>query len=216
MSRAPRLSRVGLIDEAVAAWDAAVADLAQREQELRDAEMRLSDAYSLAAQNPADLAEWQSLMNKTIAINTTLETIHSGLSTAGGWWDSFTSFVPGLSGYRQLGAAQFLLPVSIGMITSVSAGIVALVGSIGAFLTYIATKNDHLSGLSDDVEELRASGATEPQIQNYIESRTDAAKEAAKTASGFTPTADIVKAAMLAVVGIGIAVIIPRLIAPRK
>ncbi len=212
-----QIGRAGdVIDSAMAEWNAALADFQQRERDLQDAETRLYDIYPLVSQNEEDLAEWESLKNRTIAINATLETIHSGMGTVSDWWTTFTGYIPGLSGYRKLGAAQFLLPISIGALVSASAGIVALVASISAFITYVTTKNDQLSGLESDVEELRDSGASEDQIADYVQARTNAAKDAAKHASGFSPTADLIKVAALAFAGVAVAVIVPRLIAPKR
>lgn len=217
LSRAGRVGRTGdVIDSAVDEWNSALADFQQRERDLRDAETRLYDIYPIASQNEEDLAEWQSLMDKTIAINSTLESIHSAMGTVSGWWSSFTGMIPGLSGYRRLGAAQFLLPVSVGALVSASAAIVALVASVSAFITYINTKNNYLSGLEDDVETMREAGATEAQINDYVDSRVGQAKEIAKQQSGYNPTADLVKVAALALAGVALVIVVPRIIAPKR
>lgn len=207
---------VGFIDDAQAAWNNALADLQQKAYSLDDAEQRLYDAYALAQNDPEDAAEWQRLFNKVNALKSTLDSIRSGMSTVTNWWDSFTGSIPGLSGYKQLGAAGFLLPVGIGAITAATAGIVALTASISAFLVYLGTKNNYLSGLESDVAELQASGASPEQIADYVDSRVNTAKQVATEQSGYSVTGDLVKIAGLTIVGIGLVLILPKLLEGKR
>lgn len=203
----PRLT--GIVDDAELAWNQAVADFREKEQALNQAERDLMAVADQANASPEDAAEWLRLMNKIQAMQVTLETIHSTLDTAASWWNSFTSHIPGLSGKRQMGAA-FIVPIGLGALAAATATMAAIAASIAGFLTYLAMKQDDLAGLSGDVQELRASGATDEQVETYVAERTQSASKAAQNRSNYSLTGDIKQIALWLALAIGAAVILPE------
>jgi hypothetical protein len=209
----------GIVDDASAAWDRAVADFRQKEIALVEAERTLFNAAAQAQSDPVDAAEWQRLMNDIQAMQVTLETVHSALASITQGWTDFGEWVTRipepvadelmaegslLSGVRnsRLGAAQFILPISLGALAAATATMAAIAASVAGFLTYLSMKGADLENLESDVEALRATGATEPEIQTYVRKRTQAATESAQNKANYSFTADIARIAMW--IGIGL------------
>ena len=210
----------GIVDDATAAWDAAVADFREKENALIDAERNLWAVADQAQQDPADAAEWQRLMNKIQAMQVTLETLHSAIDTGVKWWDSavgattdamettanwwqsFKAQIPGLSGLHKIGAIQVALPISLGALAAAAATMAAIAASVAGFVTYLAMKGADLDNLGTDVDELRSAGATEPDIQQYIKERTAAASRSAQERASYSLTGDLSKTAMW--IGLGL------------
>ena len=219
----------GIVDDASAAWDAAVADFRQRENELDAAERQLLDAAPQAQGDPVDAAEWQRLMNRILAIRATLDTIHSTLDSLTQGWTDFgqwvtaipepllDEFIPEgalLSGVknRKLGAAQFIVPLSLGALAAAAATMAAIAASVAGFLTYLNMKGADLENLDSDVEQLRKSGATEPDIQRYIKERTTAASKSAQERASYSLTGDLARIAMWIGVGLLAVFVLPPLL----
>lgn len=207
------IARAGnVLDDAKEAWDSALDDFQQKEKLLDESESALYSVHDIAQQDADDLAEWNRLFQKINAQKSIIAGVHSALQSAQGWWNSFTSYIPGLSGYRNLGAAQLLVPVSIGALLATAAGIAALAASVTGFVTYLFAKQDELGGLSREVEEMRAVDVPEEEIQTHIRERMSNAKENAKNRAGYSFTGDIVKIVALAVAGLAVVFIAPKLL----
>lgn len=210
------LARTGdILDSAKESWNAALEDFRQKEAMLDDAESSLYSVHEIAQQDDADLIEWNRLYSKINAQKSIIAGVHSALQSAQGWWNSFTSYIPGLSGYRKLGAAQVIVPISVGALLATAAGIAALAASVTGFVAYLSAKQDELIGLGSEVQEMRGAGVSEEKIEQYISSRIETAKDSAKARSGYSFTGDIVRIVALTVAGIAIAIVGPRLLGKK-
>lgn len=205
----------GIVDDAAATWDAAVADFREKERALYEAEAALFNVSDVAQADPADAAEWQRLMNKIQAMEVTLETMHSAIDTGVRWWDtavggttdamewtanwwsSVKKSIPGLSGFHRLGAVQVALPISLGAMAAAAATMAAIAASVGGFLVYLSTKGADLANLESDVETLRATGADEADIARYVKDRTQAASKSAQEKANYSLTGDLSRIATM-------------------
>lgn len=209
----------GIIDDARAAWTAAVADFQEKENALIDAERQLFNVAPATQDDPQDAAEWQRLMNEIQAMQVTLETVHTALASITESWTDFGTWVTKipeplyedlipegalLSGVRNraLGAAQFIVPISLGALAAATATMAAIAASVAGFITYLSMKGDELADLSRDVDQMRKAGAKEPEIQAYVRERTAAASKSAQERANYSFTGDLAKIAMW--IGIGL------------
>lgn len=218
----------GIVDDATASWDAAVSDFREKENQLNAAERQLLDAAPQAQQDPDDAAEWRRLMNRILAMQSTLETMHAAIDTGVRWWDAavggtadvmektadwWTSFkkqIPGLSGLHQIGAIQVALPISLGALAAAAATMAAIAASVAGFITYLSMKGADLSNLDSDVTQLRDAGASEPEIQTYVRDRTRAASKSAQEKASYSLTGDLSKIAMWIGLGLLAVFVLPQ------
>ena len=219
-----------MVDALREQWDAAVAEFRQKLADLSVAQSRLFDARPLAEKDPADFAEWQSLVNRITAIQSTVETIQGLIGTVSGWWGSFTGTF-GLSGWRKKGIARVLagkrglaglgaLPViPIGTLVAGVAAIGALVISIVRFVDYLEVKENNrysvdLTQQGEDVrQQILDNGGSIDEAN--AEAAAVVNREATRRASqetGYNTFAEIRKIAFLVLGGILVIQLAPTLI----
>src|SRR5512146_57993 len=77
----------GVMDDLKSQWDSAISDFQAKRQALDQAESDLYAVYDQAAQDPDDLAEWQSSFNKLNAAMSTMDAVANAVTTVAGWWN---------------------------------------------------------------------------------------------------------------------------------
>jgi len=199
-----RLFGVGnLIDDARAQWDSAIAGFQDRRAALDQSEVDLYANYDTAAQDPDDLAEWQSLTNKVRALKSTMDAAANAVSTVAGWWKSATGFF-GMSGMKKSGALGALgialpaFPITVGAVLAFVASANFLIPAVTAFITYLLLKRDRVQQLIDaGVDPVKA---------------VDAATSEAKANSGYSFSGTVQNVAMWAALAVAAYAILPALL----
>lgn len=146
----PDPNDVGLLQSFINDFQEKVAQLDAQIAALNEAQTRLDSVHDIAAQNPDDLAAWQSEYNKVNAINTTIQAAQSAVAQISDWWQSVKGVV-GLSGasrgardllHGALGVLPFAIPWGIvATIAGAVAAIAAVVASVNALIDRLNIKN---------------------------------------------------------------------------
>lgn len=197
MARKRGGNMAGIIDDFRAQWAQVIADGETALANLYAAESELLGSQGIAMQDPKDAEEWQAQYDRVTGIRETVDALSSALDTVKGWYNSATSWIPGLSGMATMGATRALagvgkaerlnaVPVIAGLTV---AGMIALVTKISlvasgaaAFVTYLLTKNDLTEYQSDRYQAYVDSGMSPEAAAE--QSRKDTTTQA-KTTTGY-------------------------------
>ncbi len=126
MVKRPGKSLSGLLDAIGDAWSAKVAEFRSKAEELDQAESALYDAWPLAQEVGAE-DEWRSRFNEVNALKSTIASV---LSMIDGARNMLGSFAPAGSVLSGMGAAQLVLPISLGALAGLTASVAALVVAV--------------------------------------------------------------------------------------
>ena len=133
---------MGILDDFKARYDAAVAEYREASNTLNAAESALYDVAEQAQKNPDDLAQWQSEMNKIIAMQSTMESAENAMRSVADFFASMGSFV-GLSGMREKKLGLFFPAVpwaTLALITGGAAAIWVVIDGVIAFVNVMRRK----------------------------------------------------------------------------
>lgn len=127
MAKRRKLAGVsGLLDAVGDAWTAKVAEFREKAEELDRAESALYEAAPLAEEVGA-MEEWRARFNEVNALKSTIQSVLSMIDRASGFLSGFAS--PG-SALHGMGAAQLVLPISLGALAGVTASAAALIVAV--------------------------------------------------------------------------------------
>lgn len=149
----------GIFDDFKARYDAAVLEYRNAATALVSAENELWSVADQASKNPEDAQEWQTQMNKIIAMQSTMASVESALGSIADFFSTARNWL-GLSGVKnKLGFALPAIPWStLAVITGGAAAIWLVADGVVSFVNAMRRK-------AIDDENIRRSGEGLPPLE---------------------------------------------------